>query len=165
MHVGVIYPEGTSHKLPLLFYFMKRRRAREYALQILFQLELAGTELNDALLKEFWNGINHEPDDVKDFTHRIVRETLDNLETIDATIKKAAQHWSLERMAAIDRNILRAATYELLLRTDIPNTVIINEAIEIAKKYSTQESASFINGILDRIASGAPVKPKTRSKK
>lgn len=144
---------------------MKRRRSREYALQILFQLELAGAELNDDLLKEFWKGINHEPDDVKDFTHRIVRETLDHLETIDAAIKKAAQHWSLERMAAIDRNLLRAAAYEILLRPDIPNSVIINEAIEIAKKYSTQESASFINGILDKVAGGAPAKAQTRTRK
>jgi N utilization substance protein B len=131
---------------------MKRRRAREYALQILFQLELAGTELNNDLLKEFWKDINHEPDDVKEFTHSIVRETLANLDKIDEIIKKAAQNWSLERMAVIDRNILRAATYELSFREDIPASVTINEALEIAKKFSTEESASFINGILDRIA-------------
>jgi N utilization substance protein B len=131
---------------------MKRRRAREYALQILFQLELAGTELNDDLLTTFWKGVNHEPDDVKEFTHSIVRETLANLDKIDAIIKKAAQNWSLERMAVIDRNILRASTYELSFREDIPASVAINEALEIAKKFSTEESASFINGILDRIA-------------
>ena len=137
---------------------MKRRRAREYALQILFQLELTGNGLNDDLLKTFWEGINHEPDDVKEFTHSIVRETLENLDKIDAIIKKAAQHWSLERMAVIDRNILRASTYELAFREDIPASVAINEALEIAKKYSTEDSASFINGILDRIANEAPKK-------
>jgi len=131
---------------------MKRRRAREYALQILFQLELTGNGLNDDLLKAFWKGINHEPDDVKEFTHTIVRETLENLDKIDEIIKKAAEHWSLERMAVIDRNILRAATNELAFREDIPASVAINEALEIAKKFSTEESASFINGILDRIA-------------
>ncbi|HDH34605.1 MAG TPA: transcription antitermination factor NusB [Nitrospirae bacterium] len=131
---------------------MKRRRSREYALQILFQLELTGAELNDDILIEFWKGIDNEPDDLKDFAHRIVRETLVNRDKIDEIIIKAAQNWSLERMAVIDRNILRAATYELSFRKDIPNSVAINEAIEIAKKFSTEESASFINGILDKIA-------------
>ena len=144
---------------------MKRRRAREYALQILFQLELAGTELNDDLLKAFWKGINHEPDDLKEFTQIIVHETLANLDKIDETIKKAAKNWSLERMAAIDRNILRAATYELSFREDIPASVTINEALEIAKKFSTEESASFINGILDRIANESPRKKKPKTKR
>ena len=143
---------------------MKRRRAREYALQILFQLELAGNELNDALLKDFWKGIG-EPDDLKEFTHCIVRETLENLDKIDEIIIKAAQNWSLERMAVIDRNILRAATYELFFREDIPSSVVINEALEIAKKFSTEDSASFINGILDRVANEAPKKSKKKTKK
>ncbi len=144
---------------------MKRRRAREYALQILFQLELAGTELNDDLLKTFWKGINHEPDDLKEFTQIIVYETLANLDKIDEIIKKAAQNWSLERMAAIDRNILRAATYELSFREDIPASVTINEALEIAKKFSAEESAPFINGILDRIANESPKKKKPKTKR
>jgi N utilization substance protein B len=130
---------------------MKRRRSREYALQILFQLELTGGELNEEMLNEFWEG-NDEDSDVKSFTYNIVKATRENLKTIDEIIQKSAMHWSLDRMAVIDRNILRAATYELRYRTDIPSTVVINEAIEIAKKYSTEESAPFINGILDNIA-------------
>ena len=130
---------------------MKRRRSREYALQILFQLELSGGELNEEMLREFWEG-NDEDDDVKDFTRDIVSTTLANLDAIDNIIKKAAEHWSIERMAVIDRNILRAAACELFYRPDIPNAVVINEAIEIAKKYSTRESAAFINGILDKLA-------------
>jgi len=130
---------------------MKRRRSREYALQLLFQLELAGNKLNESVLSEFWED-NDEDQEVKDFTHAIVRTTLANLEHIDATIRKAAEHWSIERMASIDRNILRAATYELLYRSDIPSSVVINEALEIAKKYSTEDSAPFINGLLDKIA-------------
>ena len=130
---------------------MKRRRSREYALQILFQLELSGGELNNEVLEEFWEGIE-EDDAVRDFTYDIVKTTRDNIDTIDETVKKAAEHWSLERMAVIDRNILRAAACELLYRKDIPPSVAINEAIEIAKKYSTEDSASFINGILDKIA-------------
>ena len=133
---------------------MKRRRSREYALQILFQLELTGSKLSDAVLDEFWED-NKEDDEVKKFTHDIVSSTLEHLETIDRTIQKAAEHWVMERMAAIDRNILRAATYELLYRTDIPSTVAINEALEVAKKYSTEDSAPFINGSLDKIATEA----------
>ncbi len=130
---------------------MKRRRSREYALQILFQLELTGGGLTDEVLQEFWEG-NDEEEEVKEFTSQIVKNTIAHLEEIDEIIKKAAEHWSLERMAVIDRNLLRAATYEIAYRTDIPPSVVINEAIEIAKKYSTEGSASFINGILDKIA-------------
>ena len=132
---------------------MKRRRSREYALQVLFQLELTGSELNDEMLNDFWEG-NDEDDEVKEFTYKIVRTALKNREKIDETIQRAAEHWSLERMASIDRNILRAATCELLYRTDIPPSVVINEAIEVAKKYSTEDSGPFINGILDKIAHG-----------
>ena len=130
---------------------MKRRRSREYALQILFQLELTGNKLSDQMLDEFWED-NNEDDEVKNFTYDIVSSTLENLEAIDRIIQKAAEHWIMERMAAIDRNILRAATYELLYRADIPTSVVINEALEVAKKYSTIDSAPFINGILDKIA-------------
>lgn len=130
---------------------MKRRRAREYALQILFQLDLTGSDLGEGMLNEFWAGID-EDDAVKRFAREIVKKTLDNINVIDSAIRKAAEHWSMERMAIIDRNILRSATCELLFRSDIPPSVIINEAIEIAKKYSTEESAPFINGILDKIA-------------
>lgn len=130
---------------------MKRRRAREYALQILFQLELSGSELSNELLREFWEG-NAEEEAVKEFTYQIVKNTRAHLSEIDEIIKKAAENWSIERMAVVDRSILRAATYELAYRTDIPASVVINEALEIAKKYSTVESAPFINGILDKIA-------------
>jgi N utilization substance protein B len=130
---------------------MKRRRAREYALQILFQLEMSGSELNDKILEEFWEG-KHEKKAVKDFAFHIVKHTLDHLKDIDSVIQKAAQNWSVARMAAIDRNILRTATYELAYRADIPPSVTINEALEIAKKYSTMDSAPFINGILDKVA-------------
>lgn len=130
---------------------MKRRRAREYALQILFQLELSGSELSNELLHEFWEG-NAEEASVKEFAYQIVKNTRAHLSEIDEIIKKAAENWSIERMAVVDRSILRAATYELAYRTDIPASVVINEALEIAKKYSTVESAPFINGILDKIA-------------
>ncbi|MEW6600393.1 MAG: transcription antitermination factor NusB [Nitrospirota bacterium] len=130
---------------------MKRRRSREYALQILFQLDMTGKAFTEEVWNEFWEG-NAEDDEVKQFARDIVASTLNHINEIDEIIKKAAENWSIERMAIIDRNIIRAATYELYYRTDIPGSVVINEAIEIAKKYSTEESASFINGILDKIA-------------
>jgi len=130
---------------------MKRRRSREYTLQILFQLDLTGVELSDKVFSEFWEG-NNEEDEVKEFTASIVKATRKNLTTIDETIKKTAEHWVIGRMAVIDRNILRAATCELLFRPDVPPSVVIDEALEIAKKYSSEDSASFINGILDKIA-------------
>ncbi len=136
-------------------FYMKRRRSREYALQVLFQLELAGGELTGEVWDEFWEGLD-EDDEVKTFTLALVEDTKSHITELDEIIKNAAQHWSLERMAAIDRNILREATYELHFRPDIPDSVAINEAIEIAKKYSTQESASFINGILDKISHQKP---------
>jgi len=129
----------------------KRRRSREYALQILFQLDMTGKGLTEEVWNEFWEGLAEEAE-VKEFTRDIASSTLNNIQEIDEIIKKAAENWSIERMAIIDRNILRASTYELYYRTDIPSSVVINEALEIAKKYSTEESAPFINGILDRIA-------------
>ncbi len=130
---------------------MKRRRAREYALQLLFQIDLTGNDLSEELLQEFWEGIIEDDDEVKNFTYNIVNGTTENIAKIDEIIKKAAEHWSISRMAVIDRNILRAATYELFFSPDIPPSVAINEAIEISKKYSTEDSSSFINGILDKI--------------
>jgi N utilization substance protein B len=130
---------------------MKRRKSREYALQLLFQMELSDSELTGEVWDEFWEGLD-EDDEVKTFTLDLVKDTKSRIPELDKIIQKAAEHWALERMAVIDRNILREATCELLFRTDIPDSVAINEAIEIAKKFSTKESASFINGILDRVS-------------
>jgi len=130
---------------------LKRRRAREYALQILFQIELSGEPLSAKVFQSFWKGLD-EGKDVKNYTRQIVENTWKSMGDIDRIIREAAENWSVDRMAAIDRNILRAATYEMVYRTDIPAQVAINEAIEISRKFSTVESAPFINGILDRIA-------------
>jgi len=144
---------------------MKRRRSREYALQILFQLDMTGSEFNEDVWSEFWEGNEEEDAEVKNFTLELVKSTRDHLHEIDGIIKKAAEHWSIDRMAVIDRNILRAAAYELIYRKDIPPSVAINEALEIAKKYSTEESAPFINGILDRIAHSKVPAPGKKPKK
>ncbi len=133
---------------------MKRRRGREYILRFLFQFDFTGKRPDEEDLKAFWADKDDEDDEIKGFVRDILYGTIDHITEIDNTISKVAEHWQIERMAAVDRNILRAATYELLFRKDIPSTVTINEALEIAKKYSTSESVPFINGILDRIAKG-----------
>jgi len=127
---------------------MKRRRAREYALQLLYEHEFADGEPD---IRGFFAD-KDEPAEVVDFASRIVRGTLKHLPEIDEAIREASEHWVLERMAAVDRNILRAGAFELLYSPDVPAAVAIDEAIEIAKRYSSAESASFINGILDQIA-------------
>jgi len=130
---------------------MKRRKAREYVLQFLFQSDFGNKGSISAGLKQFWAD-KEEDTEIKKFAAEIIKGTLSSLDEIDSTINKSAEHWAIQRMAAVDRNILRFAVYELLYRDDIPRAVTINEAIEVAKKYSTTESAAFINGILDKIA-------------
>jgi N utilization substance protein B len=130
---------------------MKRRKAREHALQILFQLDVRKDKPSAAILKHFWAEYNPD-DEIKTFAEEIVKGTYKHLSGIDGLIRKCAKNWSLDRMAVVDRNVLRLAVYEILHRVDIPTSVTINEAIEIAKKYGTDESGSFVNGILDRVA-------------
>ena len=133
---------------------MKRRQAREYALQILFQIDFTERRIEPRDLEEFWAD-KKERIDVKEFAEGLVRGTLGKLNDIDALIESAAENWLLKRMAVVDRNILRLAVYEILDRRDIPSAVTINEALEIAKKYSSLDAASFLNGILDRVAKEA----------
>ena len=130
---------------------MKRRKAREHALQILFLLDIRKEKPSAAILKHFW--AEYKPDDeIKDFAEEIVRGTFKHLLKINKLIHQCAKNWSLDRMAVVDRNVLRMAIYEILYRIDIPTSVTINEAIEIAKKFGTDESGAFVNGILDRVA-------------
>jgi N utilization substance protein B len=133
---------------------MKRRQAREYALQILFQIDFTEKKLGRRELDEFWSD-KKENREIREFAEELVKGTLEKLEDIDALIEKLAENWILGRMAAVDRNILRFAAFEILYRKDIPSAVTINEALEIAKKYSSSESAPFLNGVLDRIAKEA----------
>lgn len=127
---------------------MKRRKAREYALQALFQVDFVEGKPE---MPAFWSD-KQEPQDVMEFTDSIVKGALSALGDIDRELQEACENWKLDRLAAVDRAIMRMAAYELIYRNDIPPAVSINEALEIAKKFSSQESASFINGILDRIA-------------
>ena len=135
----------------------KRTRARELALQFLYQLDLRGPSLLDEA-PEFLR--SEEPDkSTREFALHLVRGTVEHADEIDAVIRDVAQNWVIERMAVIDRNVLRMATYEILHRKDIPPKVSINEAIELGKRYSTQNSGGFINGVLDKIKDRTPSTP------
>jgi transcription antitermination factor NusB len=138
----------------------KRRRSRELALKILYQVEILGLtgDTCGEALEAFWKENNSEEDRVKDFTGLIVAEVIKNLALIDGEIAKTAINWKIGRMDYIDRNILRMATFEIMFMDDIPPLVTINEAIELAKKYGTDESSRFINGVLHKIKEARKVK-------
>jgi len=127
----------------------KRTRARELALQFLYQLDLRGGDL----LEEAADYVRGEERDAETarFALRLVEGTHEHRTELDGVIQRVAQNWNISRMAVIDRNVLRLATFELLHSKDVPPKVAINEAIELGKRYSTQNSGAFINGILDRI--------------
>ncbi len=154
----------------------KRREARERAVQFLFQLDLNPAEDLNAALEEFWASqraaaiagekgaatwgeevelppATSEEQAVRTFADPLIRCALEHRDEADALIIKHAKNWDLHRIAAVDRNILRLAICEMLHREDIPPVVSINEAVDIAKKFSTQDSSKFVNGILDKIRS------------
>lgn len=133
----------------------KRTKARELALQYLYQLDLCGPDLVPKAI-DYINGEEGD-EETRRFAMRLVDGTLDNRTEIDAAVQGVAQNWNLARMAVIDRNVLRLATYELLHCPDIPPKVAINEAIELGKRFSTQNSGAFINGILDKIMNRKPL--------
>jgi transcription antitermination protein NusB len=151
-----------------------RREARERAVQFLFQFDLNKSENLEQALNHFWDSQREAalaeekgkarwgqtlelPPPTSDetamrlFAEPLIRGTLEHREAIDARIQAHAKNWDLGRMAVVDRNILRLAVYEMLYRDDIPPVVSINEAVDIAKKFSTDESGKFVNGILDKI--------------
>ena len=138
---------------------MNRRKARELALQMLFQHEFTG-QRSDFRAVEDLDPAKKEHLDIRQFSEELVNGTLAHLEEIDDRIRQAAEHWKMDRMASVDRNIMRFAVYELLYRNDIPPAVTINESLEIAKKFSSSEAASFINGLLDKIARESRKKSK-----
>ncbi len=127
-----------------------RRKSRELALQMLFQADL-GKQSADEVRKTFWRGRGEVDDEVQGFAEDIFRVACDRAPEIDKMIEEHAENWRMDRMAAVDRNVLRAAVAELLGFRATPRAVIINEAIEIARKFSSPESAQFINGVLDSV--------------
>lgn len=126
-----------------------RRVARECALQMLYQLDV-GKNSKDEILRTYWE-MNEHPPRVQEFAEQLFEGTIRQLKQIDRVIQQHTKNWRLVRMAAVDRNVLRLAVFEFLSGGRTPDTVVINEALEIARKFSTQESAQFVNGILDSI--------------
>ena len=128
-----------------------RRKARVCALQMLFQYDVARPGI-DELARLYWEAFGDEVGDVaQDFSNQLALGAISHLPEIDELIKKRAENWRISRMAVVDRNILRLAIFEFLYQSDTPKTVVINEALEIARRFSTFEATQFINGILDAI--------------
>ena len=128
-----------------------RRKARECALQMLFAADVAEMPA-DQVVRSYWAELGESDldDTAREFATRLAARTLSNLELLDERIRSRAEHWRISRMAVVDRNILRLAVYEFLYEPT-PRTVAINEALEIARRFSTYEATQFINGILDAI--------------
>ena len=128
-----------------------RRKARELALQMLFQADMA-KQAPDDVRRTFWAERGTVEEDVRGFADDLFRVASDRGPEIDKTIESHAEHWRMERMAAVDRNILRAGVAEFLGFPSTPKPVVINEALEIARKFSSPESVNFLNGVLDSVA-------------
>lgn len=134
---------------------MSRRLARETALQVLFQLDVSGDKSDIEPVVRHWAEEFAVPEQSIPFAQELVTGTLEHQSEIDEKLSGLSEGWGLERMANVDRNLLRLATYEILYCTDIPGRVTLNEAIEIAKRYGGAESGKFVNGILDKIVGSA----------
>src|SRR5271167_766090 len=132
-----------------------RRKSRELALQMLFQLDM-GKQTTDDVRKTFWNERRDLDAKVRGFADDLFRVASERTPEIDQLIEQNAEHWRMDRMAAVDRNVLRTAVAEFLGFPDTPKPVVINEALEIARRFSTPESVQFINGVLDSAARELP---------
>lgn len=138
---------GSAHEASRLG---GRRRSRELALQVLYQLD-ATAETDWRAAFEVFCGSFEAPEPLKEFALRLVGGVRERLAELDALIGRHSENWRLERMSRVDRNILRMAAFELLYCQDIPPRVTLNEAIDLGKRYGTEDSGAFINGILDNI--------------
>ncbi|HTM44602.1 MAG TPA: transcription antitermination factor NusB [Polyangiaceae bacterium] len=127
-----------------------RSSGREAALQMLFAIDSAGHDVG-AIIHDFWREFPGEAEG-RPYADELVQGVVKQLAQADTQIAKASQHWRLERMAVVDRNILRLATWELLHKSEVPKAVIIDEAVELAKRYGNENSGSFVNGVLSRVA-------------
>ncbi len=127
-----------------------RRKSRELTLQMLFQADM-GKQNPEQVRQTFWRERNDVGAEVRSFAQDLFRVATDRATEIDGLIEGHAEHWRMERMAAVDRNLLRAAVAELLGFPDTPRAVVINEALEIARRFSSPESVQFINGVLDSV--------------
>ncbi len=129
----------------------ERRKSREAALQLLYKVELEGDRTDEGLARA-WESLDLGTEANREFAEALVRASLEDLDGIDARIQAAADNWQIGRISRVDLSILRMAVGELLRFDDVPVNVVVNEAVEIAKRFSGEQSASFINGVLDAIA-------------
>ena len=127
-----------------------RRSGREAALQMLFQIEASGVDA-DAAIALFWRNFEADPEG-RAYADEAVRGIGEHLADLDAKIRAASANWRIERMTRVDRNLLRLGTWELAYRPDVPRAVVLDEAVELAKEYGTDESSAFVNGVLNEIA-------------
>jgi N utilization substance protein B len=128
-----------------------RRKSRELALQMLFQLDMGKQDL-EQVRKTFWNERHDLDEKVRGFADDLFRVAVEREKEIDTIIERNAEHWRMDRMAAVDRNVLRCGVAEFVGFPETPKPVVINEALEIARRFSTPESVTFINGVLDSVA-------------
>jgi N utilization substance protein B len=132
----------------------RRTKARERALQALYQIDVAAAGIDDALAS-FWKSFEPTEREVQQLAELLVRGVAVDRRQVDDLIENVSTNWRLDRMAKVDRNVLRLATWELL-KGDAPVKVVINEAIELGKKYGSEQSGAFVNGVLDKVAQGLP---------
>jgi len=128
-----------------------RTSGREAALQMLFALETSGDAI-ERVIAAFWRETPGDPEG-RDYADAVARGVAGELSQVDEAIRKASTNWRLERMARVDRNVLRLGAWELSRSAEVPRAVILDEAVELAKRFGSEESGSFVNGVLDRIAS------------
>lgn len=139
----------------------RRRRARECALQVLFELEFNATDDPGAVLRDFWAHRQALPES-REYADWLVRTISEHKKDIDDMIQSVSRNWRLDRMGAIDRNILRIAAAELLHEPTLTPAIVINEAVEIAKRYGGEESADFVNGVLDAVSRKVSASPRKK---
>ena len=126
-----------------------RRRGRESALQVLYQIDVTHRNAEEALAL-FWSNFAFD-EEARSFSESLVRGVMEHYDEINGLVERHAEHWKMSRMTWIDRNILRIAVFEFLYCTDVPSKVTINEAVELGKRFGSEDSGAFVNGILDRI--------------
>jgi N utilization substance protein B len=139
----------------------RRTKARERALQALYQIDVAAEGIDEALSR-FWRSFEPVEREVMALAETLVRGVAAHRRAVDEAIEQVSTNWRLDRMAKVDRNVLRLAVYELL-ETDVPVKVVINEAIELGKKYGSESTGAFVNGVLDKVASGLPAERRAKA--
>ena len=138
-----------------------RREAREWAVQLLFQLDLNPDNELEKVFGRFWEERSGE-EKAKRFAEKIVKGVWSDIKTIDALLAQCAKNWDVRRMGVLDRNVIRMAVYEMMNCHDIPPAVSINEAVDLAKYFSSNESGKFVNGVLDRVRKELKIDSKSK---